>query len=190
MPSARPRRRIGRLLKIGAIGFGLLAIAIQFIPFGRDHTNPPVRVEPAWDSPQTRALFFRACADCHSNQTIWPWYSHIAPVSWQVQRDIQEGRAAFNISEWDREDQEGDDAADKFQDGEMPPLPYLLAHSSARLSAAERQAFIAGLVATFGDEREDAEDDAEDRREDAEDQREDAEDDAEDRREDAEDRRD
>jgi hypothetical protein len=165
MPSGRPRQRIGRLLRIGAIGFGLLGIAIQFIPFGRAHTNPPVRAEPAWDSAQTRALFFRACADCHSNQTVWPWYSHIAPVSWQVTRDIQEGRAAFNVSVWGREDQEGDDAADIFQEGEMPPLPYLLAHSAARLSAAERQTFIDGLIATFGDGREDAEDEAEERRE-------------------------
>ncbi len=151
MPSARPRRRIGRLLRIGAVGFGLLMIAIQFIPFGRDHTNPPVQAEPAWDSPQTRALFFRACADCHSNETVWPWYSNIAPVSWQVQRDIEEAREKFNVSEWNREDQEGDEAAENYRDGEMPLRTYLLAHPDARLSVAERQAFIAGLVATFGD---------------------------------------
>ena len=65
---------------------GVLLI-IQFVPYGRDHTNPPVIAEPAWDSPQTRALFFRACADCHSNETKWPWYSTIAPASWLITRD-------------------------------------------------------------------------------------------------------
>ena len=74
---------------------GVLLI-IQFVPYGRDHTNPPVIAEPAWDSPQTRALFFRACADCHSNETTWPWYSTIAPASWLITRDVMEGRATFN----------------------------------------------------------------------------------------------
>ena len=54
----------------------------SIVPFGHSHTNPPVTKEPAWNSPDTRALVQRACFDCHSNQTTWPWYSHVAPVSW------------------------------------------------------------------------------------------------------------
>ena len=57
----------------------VLALLIQLIPV--NHTNPPVVTQVAWDSPQTEALFTRACGDCHSNKTTWPWYSYVAPVS-------------------------------------------------------------------------------------------------------------
>lgn len=133
-------------------GLVLLGLLIQLVPYGRDHTNPPVFAEPAWDSPQTRALFFRACADCHSNETVWPWYSHIAPVSWLVQRDVEEGRRAFNVSEWGRGENKGDDAAETVQKGIMPPGMYLLTHPAARLTPIEKQVFIQGLLATFGGE--------------------------------------
>ena len=156
----RIRYTIRRLFFATFVGVLFVGVAIQFIPYGRDHTNPPVRAEPAWDTPQTRALFARACADCHSNQTVWPWYSAIAPMSWLVTRDVQEGREKFNVSEWDREDNEGDEAAEVVQDGSMPPFHYLMAHPLARLSSQEHQAFIAGLRATFGDKGgDDVEDD-------------------------------
>jgi len=75
-----------------------VAIAIQAVPYGRHHGNPPVLAEPSWDSPQTRVLTARACFDCHSNATVWPWYSNIAPISWLVQHDVDEGRRAVNFS--------------------------------------------------------------------------------------------
>jgi len=134
-------------------------LIIQFVPYGHDHTNPPVIAEPAWDSPQTRALFFRACPDCHSNETKWPWYSTIAPASWLITRDIMEGRAEFNVSEWGRPDNEGDDAAETVQNGEMPPWFYLPLHPEASLSPAERQQLINGLLATFGGNLERGDDD-------------------------------
>ena len=62
----------------------VVVVGIQLIPYGRNHTNPPVVTEPQWDSPRTRELFTRACADCHSNETVWPWYSNLAPMSWLV----------------------------------------------------------------------------------------------------------
>src|SRR5574340_945670 len=68
-------------------------LLIQLVPYGRNHTNPPVTGEPRWDSPQTRALAARACFDCHSNETKWRWYSNIAPISWLIQRDVDSGRA-------------------------------------------------------------------------------------------------
>jgi hypothetical protein len=80
------------LVRWGLIGAVILLVGIQVIPYGRSHTNPPVTGEPAWDSPKTRELAVRACYDCHSNQTVWPWYSHIAPISWLVQQDVDEGR--------------------------------------------------------------------------------------------------
>ncbi len=59
-------------------------ILLQIIPYGHNHTNPPIVEEPAWDSPQTRAVVKKACFDCHSNETVWPWYSNIAPLSWLI----------------------------------------------------------------------------------------------------------
>lgn len=128
----------------------LIGFLIQFIPYGRNHTNPPVLAEPVWDSPQTRTFFFQACADCHSNETVWPWYSTIAPISWLIQRDVDEGRRAFNVSEWGRGENSGDDAAETVQKGTMPPFMYLLTHPKAQLTNTEKQAFIKGLMATFG----------------------------------------
>ncbi len=77
-----------------------LFLLIQAVPYGRNHANSPNRTEPTWDSPTTRQLAVRACYDCHSNETIWPWYSNVAPVSWLVQRDVEEGRDEVNFSEW------------------------------------------------------------------------------------------
>ncbi len=85
---------VGGLIAVGVLGF----IAIQFVPV--DKSNPPVVSEPKWDSPQTQALAERACYDCHSNQTKWPWYSNVAPVSWLLARHVQEGRDKLNFSEW------------------------------------------------------------------------------------------
>lgn len=142
--------KLGRILRwTGGLVLGLLII-IQFVPYGRNHTNPPVRQEPAWDSPQTAALARRACFDCHSNQTVWPWYSNIAPVSWLVLRDVDEGRSKLNFSEWDLPQKEADEAAEEVQEGKMPPWFYLPAHPQARLSTQEKQALIRGLQATTG----------------------------------------
>jgi len=131
---------------LGLIAFGLL---IQLVPYGKDYTNPPVVAEPAWDSQQTRALAQRACFDCHSNETVWPWYSRIAPVSWLVRRDVDEGREKLNFSEWgaakndDRD--EVDELAEVVQEGEMPLPIYLLMHPEAALTNAEKQELINGL---------------------------------------------
>ncbi|MGE4605608.1 MAG: heme-binding domain-containing protein [Myxococcota bacterium] len=137
------------------IALGTLAL-LQVAPYGRDHVNPTERDEPEWDSPDTRALFFRVCRDCHSNETIWPWYSHVAPVSWLVQSDVEEGRSHFNVSDWGREKQHGDEAAEMVRGEEMPLWFYLPLHPDARLSAEARARFIAGLGRTFPKEPEEA----------------------------------
>lgn len=131
-----------------------VVVAIQLVPYGRNHSNPPRGLEPNWDDVHTRTLFLRVCGDCHSNETRWPWYSHLAPVSWLVQHDVEEGRSHFNVSEWEREEQHGDEAAEQLRDGDMPPWFYLPVHPEARLDPAEEHALVSGLVATFGDESE------------------------------------
>jgi hypothetical protein len=92
----------------------------------------------------------RACFDCHSNETIWPWYSNIAPMSWLVQRDVDEGRARLNFSEWGRGEQEVDDAGETIREGEMPPSYYMLLHPQAKLSAQEKSTLISGLAVSIG----------------------------------------
>jgi hypothetical protein len=140
------------LARVAAV-LGGIFVLVQLVPYGWSRTNPPVRAEPAWDAPRTRELFFRACADCHSNQTEWPWYSKIAPVSWLVVRDVEVGRSHFNVSEWDRPQEDAGEAAEEVRDGEMPLPIYLPAHPEARLSAAEKAELVRGLAATFGDEK-------------------------------------
>jgi hypothetical protein len=120
-------------------------IAIQFIPFGHQHTNPPVLKEPAWDSPQTRDLAKRACFNCHSNETTWPWYSNVAPVSWLTQRDVNEGREHVNFSEWTRPSRHAGHVTEEIETGDMPPWFYLPLHPEAKLTAAEKAAVIAGF---------------------------------------------
>jgi mono/diheme cytochrome c family protein len=124
-------------------------VAIQLIPYGRNHTNPPVTTEPTWDSAQTRDLAVRACFDCHSNESTWPWYSNVAPISWLVQRDVDEGRQRLNFSEWDRPRQ-SDEAVETVRRGSMPPTEYLWTHSGARLTDTEVAALADGLAATLG----------------------------------------
>lgn len=133
----------------------LSAVAIQFIPYGKDHTNPPVMSEVQWDSPRTQELFNRACADCHSNETKYPWYSKIAPVSWLIAHDIEEGREKMNVSMIGVQPKNKlKDAADEVKEGEMPIPPYLIAHPEARLSDAEKKELAEGLEKTFGTEEE------------------------------------
>lgn len=129
-----------------------LALLIQLVPYGRNHTNPPVVQEPNWDSQTTRDLAKRACFDCHSNETVWPWYSNIAPVSWLVQRDTMEGRSKLNFSEWvngSEQLRETDEIYEVIQEGEMPPPFYLPLHPEANLTEAEKQTLIKGLQNTL-----------------------------------------
>ena len=137
------------LVKI-LLSLGGLLVVVQVIPYGRDHANPPMRQEPAWDRPETRLLARRACLDCHSNETVWPWYSSVAPVSWLVQHDVNEGRGELNFSEWNRPQKEAKESAKVVREGEMPPRVYLLTHPEARLDPMEREALAAGLQSTLG----------------------------------------
>ena len=137
------------MLKKIVLGALAVFVVIQFVPYGRNHSNPPVSAEPKWNRPDTRETFVRACGNCHSNETTWPWYSHVAPVSWLVQHDVDEARANFNISRWGSDDNEGDHAARMLRKNRMPPRTYLAAHPEARLSEAEKRQFIVGLEATF-----------------------------------------
>ena len=132
------------VLRVGALGLAALLLAIQLVPYGRDHDNPPVTRDAPWPTPEGRRLAVAACYDCHSNETKWPLYSHVAPMSWLVQRDVENGRRELNFSNWDGD---ADDAAESVADGSMPPRNYTLLHPDARLSDEEKAALIRELEA-------------------------------------------
>ncbi len=127
-----------------------VVVLIQFVPYGHTHTNPPETKQPAWNSPATQALFHRTCFNCHSNETVWPWYSHVAPMSWLVQNDVNGGRSHLDFSEWDHPQRHAKDVAAEVQQGDMPPWFYLPMHPEARLTAADKQALIDGAGKSLG----------------------------------------
>ena len=141
-----------KMLWLGLGGGAALLLIAQAVPYGRDHTNPPGRTEPRWSSPEVRDLAKRACFDCHSNETQWPWYTHVAPMSWLAQRDVQEGRQKLNFQEWQAPQKEAHEAAKELQEGEMPMKIYLPMHPEARLTPEEKAKLVAGLKATLGGE--------------------------------------
>lgn len=147
-----------RTMALNAVIVAVVFGAIQIVPISRE--NPPILREPVWDTPVTRELADMACYDCHSNYTRWPWYAAVAPASWVVWYDVTEGREALNFSEWDRHlDDDIVDPDDPFppktlseriedeiRNGTMPPGAYRLLHPEARLSEAEKDALIEGLL--------------------------------------------
>jgi Haem-binding domain len=92
----RLRRRT--LLRVG-LGLLVVAVLLQLVPLGRAHTNPPVRQDAPWPDGRTRELARTACYDCHSNQTRWPPQSYVAPFSWLITRDVEQGREKLNLSD-------------------------------------------------------------------------------------------
>ena len=139
------RRVRGRLL-LGAIALFAL---IQLIPYGHTHGNPPVARAVKWDSPQTAKLFSQACQDCHSNLSDWRWYDSIAPGSWLVQHDIEDGRQRLNVSEWNRGQPDVREVVNAITSGQMPPFQYKLVHAGGRLSDVQRRLLARGIEATY-----------------------------------------
>jgi hypothetical protein len=117
-------------------------VAAQFVP--AKCTTPPAQGSLVAPLP-VAATLRRACYDCHSNETRWPWYSHVAPVSWLIVRDVNLGRKEINFSEWGsyyprtrRRKLEWMGRA--LHEEKMPPWSYRLMHPGASLTEADRVA--------------------------------------------------
>jgi hypothetical protein len=134
MRSFRKDAKIGSLVLLAAL---VVAQAIRI-----ERNNPPVRSDISAD-PAIKNLLKKACYDCHSNETVWPWYSRVAPVSWLVGSDVQEGRRELNFSEWgsyasNRQEHRLKSIGEEVQDGGMPPWYYSIMHRKSRLKPEER----------------------------------------------------
>jgi len=144
---------VKKFLKIFGLVIATLVVGfilIQLIPYGHNHKNPPVVAEVKWDTPRTKELAQRACFDCHSNETVWPWYSNIAPISWLVYSDVMEGRSRLNFSDWTQSNRRANEATQIVLEGEMPPLQYVLIHKNAILNSTEKDELAKGLATTLG----------------------------------------
>lgn len=135
--------RVALLVVVG------LFLLIQLVPYGHDHTNPPVSRAAAFDDPRTEQLVSDSCNACHSNLTSWPIESNVAPTSWLIQSDVEGGRGILNFSEWDRPQADLDEVVEAIEGGEMPPLQYKLLHPSSKLSDAEKSELVQGLTKTW-----------------------------------------
>ncbi len=137
-----------RILKWAVIVLGAGFVLVQFVR--PERTNPVADQAISYRAhvqaaPEVEAILKRACLDCHSNETVWPWYSNIAPVSWLVVHDVNEARGHMNLSEWGRYDAEKradllEEICEEVEKGSMPIRNYVLAHPEAELSDADRRA--------------------------------------------------
>ncbi len=125
-----------KVLLAGCIVF----VLIQFVPVKRE--NPPVTAAIS-APPEVLKIIKRSCYDCHSNETRWPWYSKIAPVSWLVGNDVREGRENMNFSDWNKLSVDDQlffktNILKKITKDEMPLFIYKLGHPGARLSDGDK----------------------------------------------------
>jgi hypothetical protein len=138
------RRRGRGLLRWLLLGAAVFLVVIQVIPARR--TNPPVRSD--LQAPvEIKEILRRACYDCHSHETEWPWYSRVAPISWWVVSHVNEGRGDLNFSEWPRFDLELSgmalrDIEKQISEEKMPLRSYTIVHAGARLSDADRETLL------------------------------------------------
>ncbi|MBK7631950.1 MAG: heme-binding domain-containing protein [Ignavibacteriales bacterium] len=117
----------------------LILIGIQFIPVER--TNPPVQSDI--DAPaNVKAIFKKACYDCHSNETNWAWYTKVAPASFLAVKDVEDGRRHLNFSEWgnytSKTEKMKDEIWDEVREEQMPPWQYKIFHSDKVLTQEEK----------------------------------------------------
>ena len=138
-------------LKIIAVGFGAIFLLIQFIQPNRNNPefDPSQTLQAELHPPaQIASLLERGCKDCHSNETRWPFYAYVAPVSWLVAYDVSEGRKHLNMSEWgkyklNRKFQKLSGIYQAVIDREMPLPKYIPLHPAANLTDAERDTLAA-----------------------------------------------
>jgi hypothetical protein len=133
-----------KLIVRGLIVLVAALAAIQFIPVER--ANPPVESDIAAPD-EVKKILRRSCYDCHSNETRWPWYARVAPMSWLIARDVKEGRRELNFSAWNqftgaRRARKFKEIVEQVEQDKMPQWYYLLLHPDAQLPAADKETIL------------------------------------------------
>ena len=132
------------IVTVGGAALLFVGGLLQLVPYGWTKTNPPVTAEAPWPDAEAAAIARESCYSCHSNETDWPAYSYVAPMSWLVGDDVESGRDELNFSEWG-ERSEPDDAAEEVEEGSMPPSQYTAVHRGARLTDEEARVLVDAL---------------------------------------------
>jgi hypothetical protein len=131
-------------LKLSALALGTLFCSLQVV-------RAPIKTATASERPRSHdvervvgpelgAILKRSCQDCHSNDTSWPWYSRIAPVSWMISKHVTQGRGKLNFSEWTPGKVTSNQMAelcDAVSNGSMPLPGYTILHKDARLTSRD-----------------------------------------------------
>ena len=128
-----------------------LFLVIQLVPYGWWHENPAVIRDAPWPDAESRRIARESCYSCHSNETDWPFYAYVAPMSWLVRYDVQGGREELNFSDWDESSDKADDAVEMVRDGDMPLDRYTWIHRDAALTQAERDHLVDALMQMAGE---------------------------------------
>jgi hypothetical protein len=137
---------IPRPVRLVVVFLFAVFLLIQLVPYGWSKSNPPVTAPAPWPNADAEAIARTSCYACHSNETDWPAYSYIAPLSWLVRRDVERGREELNFSEWDERDADAaDDAEEEIVLGRMPLPNYRRIHRDARLTDQEAAILIDAL---------------------------------------------
>jgi len=126
-----------RAWKLMSVLLGLAFVGMQFVPIAPRRESVTETHIVGMTDPQVAPILNRACRDCHSANTRWPWYSRVAPVSWMVSRDVRRGRAKLDFSQWSgrfHSDNERMEICDAVSNGAMPVKMYTLVHRDARLT--------------------------------------------------------
>lgn len=129
--------------------FRPLGLVAALLAAGCNLDNPEPTREIVWADAETEEIARRACYDCHSNETHWPWYSYAPVVGSLVAKDVHRARCHMNFSHWDRPNENAYDAPEKILEKEMPLASYRAAHKEARLTDEERQRLAEGFLATL-----------------------------------------
>ncbi len=136
-----------KIIKIAAVLIIAALIAIQFINRPDKSTTSeitPAHITKVMNVPSNvESILKRSCYDCHSDHTVWPWYSNIAPVSWLVSDDVVKGRKKMNFSQWSKipaskREARLNEICEEIKSDEMPMPPYLIMHSDAKLTQADK----------------------------------------------------
>lgn len=140
-----------KLLKLAVVALVAVFALAQLVQPTR--TNPPVDTAASFaavakPTPQVAAILDRSCRDCHSSNTVWPWYSHVAPMSWLVARDVNNGRRKLNFSQWNLYGAEMTqikmgEVCEQVKANKMPLPFYTPLHPEARLTPEDVQTLCA-----------------------------------------------